>query len=241
MISAAPLAVNLEAARPLSRSSYMLRSACAFLAVLLCCAPVAQAADPITADEVLRRAEAQFAGLTDYECEADAESRLGTKTETGSYRIWFRKPALLRVKVLAGRNRGSEVVLGDDGKVHGRKGGLLKAIVIRMSATDGRLRSLRGLPVTEFDWGSFYRKLRERGARLGAKTVLATRAGAQAPYELVLTYHDAGKSIREVYRIDPRLWVMTEGEVYEDHLRVDHVVFRDVRLNSGVSDRWFRL
>jgi hypothetical protein len=54
-------------------------------------------------------------------------------------------------------------------------------------------------------------------------------------------YSEQGRRYREVYRIDPHLWVMLEGRVYEDDVLVDHVRFRDIHLDTGVKDSWFRL
>jgi len=57
----------------------------------------------------------------------------------------------------------------------------------------------------------------------------------------VLTYPRLGRSIREVYTLDSDRWIIIEGAVYEDAARVEHVVFRDVKLNTGVADARFRL
>ena len=198
-------------------------------------------ADEPRPEEVLRRAEERFQTLQDYECLADTDATLGKKRDAGTYRIWFKKPHMLRVRVIRGKHRGSEVAQDARGAVRGHEGGLLKPIVIRLSPTDKRLRGLRGLPVTEIDWGSFYAKCRERAGRPGARLALAPRPSSEAPYELVVTYLDQGTAVREVYRIDPQRWVMSEGEVFEDGMRVDHIVFRDIRLDTGVAEKWFKL
>jgi outer membrane lipoprotein-sorting protein len=203
--------------------------------------PGAQTVGPATPDEVICQAEARFDALTDYECVADMESSLGQRSEAGSHRIWFKKPRMLRVRILRGRGRGVEFAVDYHGKMRGHQGGLLKAIVVEVSVKDPRIRSIRGVPVTEADWGSFYHKYWERSARPDARATLAPRGEEQAPYEVSLSYTDGEKRMREIYRIDPRLWVMVEGEVYEDEVRVDHVVFREIKLNTGVEDRWFKL
>ncbi len=97
------------------------------------------------------------------------------------------------------------------------------------------------MPVTELDWGSFYRKYREHAGRPGARATVAAHASAEAPYEVILTYSEQGTQWRGVYHIGSRHWVMVEGEVYEGQTRVDHIVFREIKLNTGVRDRWFRL
>jgi hypothetical protein len=71
--------------------------------------------------------------------------------------------------------------------------------------------------------------------------VLAPHPSPERPYEVVLTYSDGEKRMREVYRIDPQMWVMVEGDVFEDGMRVDHVAFSEIRLDAGVPDSVFRL
>jgi len=215
-------------------------SALLLLAFLFLTACPGRGAEPLTAGDVLRRAEDRFRSLHDYECLADAETRLGRKSDSGIYRVWFKKPHQLRVRVVKGRHKASEVAMDAGGSVRGHEGGLLKPIVIKLKATDKRLCNLRGVPVTELDWGSFYTKCRERTARAGARTTLIPGAD-EAPHEVVVTYPHEGKAMREVYRIDPKLWVMVEGSVYEDEVRVDLIRFREIRLDPGLEDRWFKL
>ncbi|MGV3724325.1 MAG: LolA family protein [Actinomycetota bacterium] len=191
-------------------------------------------------ESVLARAEARFAAIKDYQCIVEAEARKGKKHESGSYQLWFRKPSMLRIHVTKGKTRGSDLAIDERGKVRGRQGGLLKPFVITLSPKDKRLRNLRGYPVTEIQWGAFYNKLRTRAALPGARLTLADRS-AGGPYQLTLRYVEAGKQIREEYRFDPDLWVLTLADYFEDEERVDHVLFRDIRLDPGLESRFFRL
>ena len=197
---------------------------------------------PTTPEAMLRHVEERFRSLSDYQCRASLESRLGDRRETGEYRIYVKLPRMVRVHVERGRSRGSDVVMARDGSIRGRKGGILKPFVIRLDPDDKRLLSLRGGLVTDFDWGSFYRKMREHAALPGARLTLARRSEeATAHYEVVVTYPSGGKQYREIMRIDPSLWAMVEGHVYEENVPVDHVRFYDIRLNTGLTDNFFRL
>jgi outer membrane lipoprotein-sorting protein len=213
---------------------------CLTLGVVALASVRAPAAAPPAADDIMRRAEARFQSLSDYHCIADTDQRMGQKSNAGSYRIWFKKPHMLRLRVLTGKERGSEVALDAEGKVRGHKGGILKGIVIGLSRDDPRLRGFRGSSVTEFHWGTFYRKYRELAARPGTREVLLERKDDRAPYEVVLTYPDQGKQMREIYRIDPRLWVMVEKEAYENEVRVDRTVFREITLDCGLQPQFFK-
>ena len=199
------------------------------------------AADSLPADRVIAHAEERFHSLQAYECHIAAASSQGLKSDAGLYHFWFKSPGLLRVHVEKGSNSGSDVVVNREGKITGRKGGLLKPFVIRLKSTDPRLRSVRGVSVQDLDWGSFYRKLRDHAALKGAKTVLAERRDARQPYNIVVTFRDGAKQMREEYRIDSQSWIMTEGDVFENGVRVDHVAFQDIHLNTGVGEGWFKL
>ena len=199
------------------------------------------AAAPTTAEDVIHRAEERFRQLTDYDCLADTDSRAGKKTASGTYRLWFKKPEMVRIRVIKGGHRGSEVAVDSAGKVRGREGGLLKAFVVGLSKTDRRLQSIRGVSITQLDWGNFYRGYREGAARPGARVTLAPHTGDANPYEVTVTYPQEGKRVREVYRVDPARWVLLEADVFEDEVRVDHILFRDINLDTGVADKWFRL
>ena len=74
--------------------------------------------------------------------------------------------------------------------------------------------------------------LRELGWLLDLK-------GAAPPETVVSLVNAQGMVLAR--SIDPQRWVMVEGSAYEGGTRVEHVVFRDVKLDTGVDDRWFKL
>lgn len=199
-------------------------------------APRAQEA--LTADAVMRRADARFQKLQDYECYADTECRLGERTESTGLHIWFRKPSLMRIKVIRGKNKGSEVVMDADGKIRARKGGLLKFVSVGVKANDRRLQNLRGTPLTRLYWENFYAEYRQRTRLPGARTAVRPGAGA---HEIVLTYSQNGKNVREIFRVASDTWTLMEGQMWEDNTLVDSVRFRDFRFDSGLNERLFAL
>jgi outer membrane lipoprotein-sorting protein len=194
-----------------------------------------------SASDVIQRAEERFHSLRDYECRVEVESDLGKRVETGVAEMWYKQPGMLRVNITGGSKRGSVVAVDDAGQIRGHKGGLLSSFVRTMKPADKRLLTIRGKSLLCLDWGCFYRKFHEDSARPGARAAVEPHADASAPYEITLSYPEGGKSKREVYTIDPREWVMVEGSAYENDARVEHVVFRDVKMDTGVDDRWFHL
>jgi outer membrane lipoprotein-sorting protein len=198
-------------------------------------------AEPLDATEVIARGEEQFRSLRDYECMVDVEVREGRKVEAGSGRYWFKQPRMLRVRILQGTGKGSEVAVDSEGQIRGHKRGILSFIVKRLKVSDRRLHTIRGTSMLELDWGSFYLRYRAAALRPDAVIAVAPRSDANAPYQVTVTYPDLGKTVREEYWIDPLRWVIVEGAVYEDEVRLEHVVFREIKVNTGIADGWFRL
>jgi outer membrane lipoprotein-sorting protein len=215
--------------------------------VLLCCAvgtllSVAglRAAAPDRASEILDRAEQRFRSISDYECLIDYECRLPDRVENKTYRVWYLQPSLLRVRVLQGSGKGSEVALDEKGQYRGRKGGILKSIVVRLKPTDKRLQGLRGKSVTEFNLGTVYQRCRSR-AQSGADMNVAKAAEAPGTKGVVLSFIENGKRVQETYRFDPSTWFLTSCSVLEDGKLVESFDVGQLKVNAGLGTDWFRL
>lgn len=237
------LAGNLQRRARLELPRFLSKQAWTVLALALVIAPGlrVRAGDTPRTFSMIQRGEERFRTIQDYECLVDVESRVGKRVETGTCRFWYKQPRMLRVKVLRGNRSGSQVTVDRTGQIRGSKGGLLGLIVRRLQPTDSRLLSIRGTSMTTLDWGSFFQKYHAAAQRPDAQVTLAPHADPTAPYEVTVTYANLGKSMREVYSLDPQSWLIVEGAVYEDATRVEHVLFRDIKLNTGVAETWFRL
>ncbi len=214
---------------------------CLLLALIALPGYAVDPGEPKSPEAVLARAEATFRDLQDYECVVESEARKGKRHEFCVQRLWFKKPLQMRLRVLRGDHRGSEVALDANRKVRGHAGGILKPLVLGVRFNDSRLKSLRGHHFSELNWGAFYTTYRQHAALPQARAVLSRRTSSDAPYEIVLTYTRDGHATREYYRFDPRLWVLLEHDMYEDEVHVDHTRFSEIRLNPGLKDSWFRL
>src|SRR3712207_849069 len=89
-------------------------------------------AKALTPAVIAERLQARFEQMDECECVRRTETRRAGRVEAGAPRLWFRRPGLLRLRVLKGRRRGSELVLGPDGALRGRRGGLLKPFTRRL-------------------------------------------------------------------------------------------------------------
>lgn len=218
------------------------------LIVLSCCAlgslsAVAslRAAEPERATDILGRAEQRFKSLSDYECVIDYECRLPDRVENKTYRVWYRQPSLLRVKVLQGPGKGSEVALDENGQYRGRKGGLLKPFVVKLKPTDKRLQGLRGKSITEFNLGTVYQRCRGRSANNNAEMQVAKSADAPGTKGVVLTFVENGKRVQETYRFDPNTWFLTSCSVLENGKLVESFAVQQLKVNTGLDESFFRL
>jgi outer membrane lipoprotein-sorting protein len=210
-----------------------------FACLLIAFAAGARAARSPTS--VADRLQARFALVTDYECVMRTETRAGTRVEAATFRTWYRKPDLFRLRVLKGRHQGSELVRGTDGSLRGRRGGLLRPFSRRLSRSDPSLRSLRGQPAWELDLGSFLRAMRRRMALPGSLSTVKEPGpdGRDLTLEVQYKAPEGDHSLRDVWSIDPQSWLLVSGDVYDDTQRVDHFEISDLRLDRGLTESWF--
>lgn len=209
---------------------------------LVCFSAVAglRAAEPNPAADIMERAEKRFKSITDYECVIDYECRLPDRTENKTYRVWYMQPSLLRVKVLQGPGKGSEVALDESGQYRGRKGGLLKPFVVKLKPTDKRLQGLRGKSVTEFNLGTVYQRCRGR-CQGGAEMQVAKAAEMPGTKGVILTFNENGKKVQETYHFDTNTWFLTSCSVLEDGKLVESFEIQQLKVNSGLEEDFFRL
>ena len=168
----------------------------------------------------------------------------GKKSRTrGTYRIWFRKPSLFRLKVLKGRHEGTEFAVNPAGKIRARPSGFLgKVITKEFSKTDDRFKSPRGIYAWETDLGSQCRRLRER---LRVAEACDVRPDPETPglTRLEFCYRAPGhdEKTREVWTIDTAQRLLISQDVYENDRPVERVRFRDFREDIGLEERFFKL
>ncbi len=196
-----------------------------------------------TAGTLVAGLEEHFRGVQDYQCVMESEVRGEKKSAHGTYRIWYRKPELFRLKVLKGSHEGSEFAVTPSGKIRARPGGLLKKLVVKeFSKTDSRFLTPRG----NYAWQStFTAQCRELKQRLAAAQKCRVQPAPQAPGQMQIDFvyrpADRDEAIREIWTIDPSRDLLMEQEIFEGSRRVEHVRFRDYEENVGLNERFFKL
>jgi outer membrane lipoprotein-sorting protein len=182
------------------------------------------------------RLQERLAHCRDYQCLVTSYERKGCKQEERSYRLFVKDSRLVRVKVTDGRGKGSEAVLEADGRIRGRKGGLLKNFAQTLKPDDDRIRSLRGTPFWNAACHNFLKELRVRLTQPGTQCEL--EPDTEQVGRLLLVVNRPG-STREKYWIDPQKMHVMKGEVYEEGLLVQEFAIREVKENLGLNDDFF--
>jgi outer membrane lipoprotein-sorting protein len=198
-------------------------------------------ATPVAADPAVDLVEAlqeHVARCQDYQYDLTLYERKGNQQEERRCRFFVKGNRLVRIRVLQGREQGSEAVMDARGRVRARKRGLLKAFVRTLRPDDPRVCSLRGTPFWEAACPNFLKALRLRVAQPDTRSELAT--DPEQPGLLLMTLHRPG-GIRERYWIDTQGKHLSKGEVFEGDRLVQRFTVSNVRENAGLSDSHFAL
>jgi outer membrane lipoprotein-sorting protein len=209
---------------------------CVVLIALVLAAGRAALADPPQALRLVDRLQERLAQCRDYQCLIHSYERQGDRQEERSYRLYVKDCRLIRIKVVAGRGKGSEAVLDADGRVRGRKGGLLKPFVETLKPEDRRIRSLRGLPFWEAACHNFLKDLRLRLTDSGTRSEL--EKDPDQPERLLLIITRPGAT-HEKYWIDPQQLQVIRGQLFENDVLVREFSIQEVKENVGLSDDFF--
>ena len=105
-----------------------------------------------------------------------------------------------------------------------------------------RLRDPQGNYAWESDFGSYYRRLRER-LQLSEKSEIKPGASGENCLDLTLAYPDpqTHKTRREVWCFAPDSWLLLRMTAFEDGRQVESAEFRDYKENTGIKDSFFDL
>jgi len=172
----------------------------------------------------------------DYQYRVNCYEREGAREEERTYSLFVKDGRMVRIKILAGRGRGSEAVMDAHGRLWGRKGGLLKPFVQSLSTDDRRVRSLRGTAFWESAAHNYLRALRERIHQPEARATLEGDPARPGGSRLLVS---GPGDTREEYWIDPEPLRLRQGEIRVAGQLVVRFSLQDFRENVGLSDAFF--
>jgi outer membrane lipoprotein-sorting protein len=198
-------------------------------------APTASPERPLGLIEALQE---HVARCQDYQYDLTLYERKGNQQEERRCRFFVKGNRLVRIRVLQGRDKGSEAVMDVRGRVRARKRGLLKSFVRTLRPDDPRVCSLRGTPFWEAACPNFLKALRTRVTQPETGGELAT--DPEQPGLTLVTLHRPGE-VRERYWIDAQAKHLLKGEVWEGDLLIQRFTVSNIRENVGLSDSFFSL
>jgi len=196
----------------------------------------AMAAEAGEALRLVDRLQERLAQCRDYQCLITSFERKGGKEEERTYRLYVKDSQLVRVRILAGRERGSEAARDASGRIRARQTGMLKAFAKTLEPEDERLRSLRGTPFWEAACHHFLKELRLRMAQPGTRCTVEPDT-AQSGL-LLLTIDPPGLAQEKVW-VDPEMLHVVRGERFEAGALVHRFTVREVKENVGLGEGFF--
>jgi hypothetical protein len=215
-----------------------LTAAAAFLCLL---APLpSSAADLSTPRSVVEAFAAMYASLSDYQCRMQEECRQGSRHEERTIDFYFKKPRFIRMDILKGSrfgDNGAVGVLRGDGRVRGRKGGLLGILAITVDKHDPQATTVRGLAFDESDLQATLEKMRFHLAESAC-----TLSVSGAMYELVFEPRDPSRNggvTKDVIRLDAVTLLPASSDSWEGERLVQHAEWSTYIIDAGLPDQLF--
>ncbi len=116
----------------------------------------------VSLDSIIKKCKVKWESINTYTCTYESYQKKGKEEDKRTYFVEFKKPLWIRLKVLKGKDKGSEVMYNPEKNiVRGRKGGLLKGIVLTLKPDDKKVISLRGFRIYHAGIGEIYRRVME--------------------------------------------------------------------------------
>lgn len=120
------------------------------------------ASEELAAIEVILLFGENLERLSDYQCRMYEWSVKGKKEEIRYINFYYRAPRLIRMDIIKGNrsgDTGSIGVLREDGKVRGRKGGILSPFAVTVDKNSALATTIRGVTFDESDALAAYSRL----------------------------------------------------------------------------------
>lgn len=188
-----------------------------------------------------------IAKLEDYSFESDIFTfqKGGRKPVKESGRFFWKKPNLVRLEVAEGGKKGAVVVVGKEGKVHGRLGGLLKVFSAQLSRNSHMLHAANGYSMIDSDLQSLMetvKKTLDNGAtsRVSLEPVKVGHAPDKV-FVVEIFKKGEGNESALVDRIfvDPASSLPERWNVYRNGEIWSITDWKNLKTNQGLKDELF--
>ncbi len=211
-------------------------------AALLCLlAPLPSAlAETPTPQSVVEAFQAMYESVSDYQCRMDENCRQGSSYEERTINFYFKRPRFIRMDILKGNRFGDTGSIGvyrNQGKVTGRKGGLLSFLAITVGKQDPQATTIRGLAFDQSDLQATLEKMRFHLSE--SACALIEEAGI---YELLFEPRDPSRNggvTKDIVRLDAVTLLPVSADSFEGGTLVQHAQWSSYILNAGLPDQLF--
>jgi outer membrane lipoprotein-sorting protein len=214
------------------------------LALLATSVAVARA-ERMPVSDVLEGMETTWKSVDSYSCRMKSWGTRDGKEKTESFTYYFKKPRLVRLKVLSGKDKGADVVYGADGKVRAGKRVLGIFVTQSIGTNDKKVYSARGVPFWNADLGTQIAAVRTLIKEKGAS---ATADRASGVITLKLSWKgtdlNTDTGVHEyvrTYTLDAKTFTLTDRVTTEDGTTVERLEVSDMNLKAGLEPGFFRL
>jgi outer membrane lipoprotein-sorting protein len=198
------------------------------------------AADPPTPRSTVEAFQAMYESISDYQCRMYEHCRQGNRTEERTMNIYFKRPRFIRMDILEGNrfgDTGSVGVYRNDGKVRGRKGGLLSFIAITVNKNDPQATTIRGLTFDQSDLQATLGKMQFHLAE-SACTLVAVDGISELVFEPRDPSRNGGVT-KDIIRLDAVTLLPVSSDSFEGDRLVQHAEWSSYILNAGLPDQLF--
>lgn len=197
------------------------------------CSGSPYALSSLSPTEVLALALQRCRSLDSYRCHLTLHLTRGDRVQNSEYVFSYKKPNLVRMEVKNGKDKGSTVILRADGRIRGRREGLLSVFPITLRPDDDRLYDLWNRSFRDSDWVTL---LRETGERLKDTNSACTQIVDDGQKILLVAQAD---SLVEKTWLDSDQLVLVRKQARRDNGDSLDAVWSDIALNPIFDDDFF--
>ena len=193
--------------------------------------------------EILTIFENSLNNITDYQCRMYEWSIKGKKEEIRYINFYFRSPRLIRMDIIKGNRGGDTGSIGvflNDGKVHGRKGGILSPIAIKVNKNSPLATTIRGVTFDESDALAALLRLQY----LTENSAIALYGDSLGWLFECTLYEEENGITKEVLYISKKNFMPVFTKSYEDETMVQFVRWSSYIINARLPvelfDVWYK-
>ena len=215
-----------------------------FLTALLCLLfplPIF-GADPPAIQSTVEAFRAMYESIADYQCRMYEYCRQGSRYEERTMNIYFKKPRFIRMDILKGNRFGDTGSIGvyrNDGRVTGRKGGLLSFLIITVGKHDPQATTIRGLAMDQSDLQATLEKMQFHLAQSACTLVTSGDT-----IEMIFEPRDPSRNggvTKDIIRLDAATLLPVSSDSFEADRLVQHAEWSSYILNAGLPDQLFNV